>query len=39
MDQVKNKLDEKAEDKKKQMREDLAGLDDDDNMNGQGIEA
>jgi hypothetical protein len=29
LDKVKGKLDEKAEEKKKQMREELAGLEDD----------
>lgn len=34
MDQIKAKLDEKAEEKKLQMKEDLAGLDDDDFTGG-----
>lgn len=38
IDQIKEKLDEKAEEKKKQMRDDLnAGMDDDDIHNNGGI--
>jgi hypothetical protein len=37
IDTVKAKLDEKAEEKKKQMREELAGIDDDEGLgNGAG---
>lgn len=34
IDSVKAKLDEKAEEKKRQMRDDLAGMEDDDGMGG-----
>ena len=39
IDQIKQKLDEKSEEKKKQMRDELAGIDDDEGMgiaNGEG---
>jgi kinesin family protein 6/9 len=36
IDTIKAKLDEKAEEKKKQMREDLAGLDEDEGGNPMG---